>query len=111
MEGMTDEINIIQSVLERHAAVPYAYGEIETVPVFDRERGHFLLMDVGWLEGRRYHGCLVHIALRDDAVRIEHDGLEEGVAGELIEAGIAADRIVIGAARPDHRLAADSAVA
>jgi hypothetical protein len=94
---------IIETVLSEHAAIPYAYGDIRSEAVFDRERDRYLLVDVGWDRGRRVHGILVHIDIIGDKVWVQRDGTEDGVAIELTEAGIPKDRIVLGFHAPELR--------
>lgn len=95
--------HIIETVLSEHAAIPYAYGDIRSEAVFDRERDRYLLVDVGWDRGRRVHGTLVHIDIIGDQVWVQRDGTEDGVALELAEAGIPKDRIVLGFHAPELR--------
>jgi hypothetical protein len=96
-----DEIrNTIERVLLAYTKIPYAYGEVVTEAVFDRERDRYVLMNVGWDQNnRRVHGALVHLDLVDGRIWIQRDGLEEGIAVELYRAGIPKDRFVF-ALRP-----------
>jgi len=50
---------IIEAVLTEQTRVPYAYGDIQTEVVFDRSHDRYLVMNVGWQNGRRVHGSLV----------------------------------------------------
>jgi hypothetical protein len=102
---------IVERILGEHAQIPYAYGQVSTMPIFDRERHQYVLMDVGWEDDQRIHGCLVHVALRDGKVWIEYDGTEEGVAGALVAAGIPRERIVLAFHRPSMRPLTGFAVA
>ena len=47
MDTLTQYRQIIEKILTDYARIPYAYGEIETETVFDRERDHYLLVNVG----------------------------------------------------------------
>jgi len=94
---------IIEDVLTKYASVPYAYGDISTKTVFDRINDHYMLVNVGWHGERRVHGSLVHIDLIDDKVWIQRDGTEDGIANDLVEAGIPKDRIVLGFRAPELR--------
>ena len=85
---------IIERVLTEYARYPYAHGEVDRQTVFDRARDHYLLMSVGW-DGRRVHGCLIHIDLIDGKCWIQRDGTESGIALELEAAGIPKDHIVL----------------
>lgn len=86
----------IEKILEDYASVPYSYGDIKTEPVFDRERDRYLLVNVGWDEDTRVHGALVHVDVIDGKVWIQRDGTEDGIAEDLVRAGIPRDRIVLG---------------
>ncbi|HWX40761.1 MAG TPA: XisI protein [Blastocatellia bacterium] len=94
---------IVEKLLSDYARVPYAYGDITTEAVFDPSGDHYLLVNVGWDNGRRVHGCLVHIDLIDGKVWIQRDGTEDGIAAGLEEAGISRSNIVLGFRPPGLR--------
>jgi hypothetical protein len=102
---------IVERVLAEYARIPYAYGQIETQTVFDRTGDHYLLVNVGWDNGRRVHGCLVHIDLIDGKAWIQCDGAEQGIAADLEQAGITRSHIVLGFRPPEIRKYTDYAVA
>jgi hypothetical protein len=60
---------------------------------------------------RRTHGCLLHVELRGDKIWIQRDGTEDGIADELVAAGIPRDRIVLGFHDPEARRRGDFAAA
>lgn len=101
----------IERILREYASVPYAYGKITTETVFDRESDRYLLMNVGWDVNSRVHGCVVHIDIIEDKVWIQRDGTEDGMALELVEAGIPKQAIVLGFHDPDVRQHTGFAVA
>jgi XisI protein len=88
--------SLIESILTEYSRIPYAYGEIEQQAVFDRQGDHYLLVNVGWEKHRRIHGCIVHVDIRDGKIWIQYDGTEEGIANELVRAGIPKESIVLG---------------
>jgi hypothetical protein len=98
MDSRATDRDVIEKVLTEYAAIPYAYGQVDTQTVFDRANDHYLLMIVGD-EGpkakRRVHGCLVHIDIVRDTILIQRDGTEHGMAPELVREGIAPERIVL----------------
>ena len=96
MDTLERDSRIVQDILLEHARIPFSYGDLEIVPVFDQECHHYLLLVVGWLNDERSHGCLLHVDLIGDRVWIQQDGTEDGIAGELIQAGIERERIVLG---------------
>jgi XisI protein len=101
---------VIELALTEYAAIPYAHGEVRTVPVFDRERDHYLLVIVGRDGLRRVHGSLVHIDIEGPDIVIQRDGTEHSMARDLAAAGIAPDRIVL-AYHPDGPFRYSEAVA
>jgi hypothetical protein len=87
---------VIERVLSEYAAIPYSYGKLEKLTVFDRARDRYLLMVVGDdYKEHRVHSCLIHVDVRGDDVVIQRDGTEDGVAPDLIRGGIPAARIVL----------------
>jgi hypothetical protein len=100
-----------EAILTEHTRVPYAYGQIQQELVFDRTRDRYLVMNVGWDQGKRVHGSLLHLDIIDGKVWIQRDGTEDGVANELLAAGIPRDRIVLGFRAPEVRHFTDFAVA
>lgn len=103
--------NIIENTLTEYASIPYAYGDIDIQTVFDRERGHFLVMIVGREGIRRVHGCVIHVDLIGDKIYIQRDGTEEGIATAFVEAGIPKHHIVLAFRSPEMRQYTDFAAA
>lgn len=102
---------IIEETLSEYTRIPYAYGDIQTEAVFDRANDRYLLVNVGWDRGQRVHGSLVHIDIINDKIWIQRDGTEEGVAKELVKAGIPKEMIVLGFRPPEVRQYTEYAIA
>jgi hypothetical protein len=68
-------------------------------------------MVVGWDGQKRVHYCLVHIEIHDGKIWIERDNTEDGVATDLMRAGVPKERIVLAFHRPDVRAHSGFAVA
>ena len=103
MDTIDQDRQTIERVLLEHTRVPYAHCEIQIEAVFDRERDRYLLVNVGWDRGARVHGALVHVDLIGGKFWIQRDDTEEGIASELVSAGIPKDRIVLAFRRPQVR--------
>ncbi len=103
MDSLEEIQTIIESILLEYTKIPYAYGDFHSEAIFDRVRDRYVLMNVGWDNGRRVHGSLVHIDIIDGKLWIQRDGLEHGVASELIEAGVPKSRIVLAFKSPEMR--------
>jgi len=94
---------IVRRILNEYAQYKPSYGEIETETVFDTEKDHYELVHVGWEDKKRIHGSVIHIDIKDGRVWIQHDGTSEGIADELVEAGIPKEEIVLGFRYPKYR--------
>ncbi len=103
MDSLETYRDLIEKILSEYAAIPYAYGDIQQRAVFDRKRDQYLLVNVGWHNERRVHGCLVHIEIINGKIWIQYDGTEDGIATELVRAGVPKDRIVLAFHPPDVR--------
>ncbi|CAD5934736.1 XisI protein [Planktothrix agardhii] len=64
--------------------------------IISEDRNNFLLITLGWEDDVQVHGCLVHIEVIGDKIWIHRDGLEDGIANELVKAGIPKTQIVLG---------------
>jgi hypothetical protein len=111
MDTLEQDRQIIQKIISEYAQIPYAYGEIERHTVFDRDGDRYLLMIVGWEGVRQVHGCIIHVEIINDKIWIHRDGTEDGIAGELLKAGIPKERIVLGFKSPRMRKHTGFAVA
>src|SRR5687768_14330484 len=101
MVTVSDYPKLIRQIIEDYASIPGAVGEIDTEVVIDERLGHFELMRSGWVNGRRVHGSLIHVDIRDEKIWIQHDGTEDGVANELVTAGVPKDKIVLAFKSPE----------
>lgn len=110
-----DTVNSLREIVEKtllaHARVPYSQADIQTQAVFDRTNNHYLLVNVGWGKQSRVYGALAHVDLVGDKVWIQTDGTEDGLAQELVQAGIPAEQIVLGFRIPEIRKHTGYAVA
>ena len=94
---------IVRRIITEYAGFKPSYGEIEVETVFDEVGDHYELMYVGWNGPHRVHGSIIHVDIRNDTVWIQHDGTENGIALELMEAGIPREQIVLAFHPPDQR--------
>ena len=103
---------IIKTVLQNHAnyrtTLPDGYT---SQVIFDDERGHYLVLDFGWSGNKYLHATPIHLSLVVDKVWIQCDETEEGIATDLMEAGIPKEDIVLGFRYPKIRKYTGFAVA
>ena len=95
MDKLTQYRHLIQKLLTEYAAIPYSYGDLEYKLIISQDCNSFVLMTMGWENGARVHGCLIHIDILDDKIWIHRDGTEDGIAGELLAAGVPKEKIVL----------------
>jgi len=103
MDSLDRYREIVRRLIEEYAAYKPAYGDVRTEAVVDRDRDHYEVVQVGWSDGRRVHGSIIHIDIRDGKVWIEHNGTDARLGEELVAAGIPRGDIVLGFQPADVR--------
>ncbi len=111
MDTVNEYRRIIRELIEKYAKYQPARGDVQIEVVFDEQNDHYELIYAGWNGKYRIHGSVLHIDIRNGKVWIQQDGTEEGIAEELVKAGIPHERIVLGFKPPDVRPHTDFAVA
>ncbi len=105
--GLNYQLNyqrIIKQVLQEHADYrAQARDPVQPVVVFDDEHSRYLLLMVGWDDKRYWHTTPIHIDIIDGKIWIQYDDTEDGVATDLLNAGISKEDIVLGFRSPDVR--------
>lgn len=95
---------IIKNILKEHAqyraCIPDSY---DSQVLFDDERGRYLVLDIGWSDDKYLHATPIHLDLIDDKIWIQFDDTEEGIANDLLAAGVPKDDIVLGFRHPQVR--------
>lgn len=86
---------IIRELIQTYAEYRPARGDVQIEVIFDETNDHYELMYAGWNVPYRIHGSVLHIDIRDGRIWIHHDGTEDGIAEELVKAGIPRDQIVL----------------
>jgi XisI protein len=110
MDKLDTYRQIIQDLLTERGQHKLSYGNVETEMLFDRERGHYQVLHVGW-DGNQYiYGCAIHIDLKNDKVWVQWNSTEDDIAADLVKAGIPRSDIVLGLHPPDLREYTDYAV-
>ncbi len=96
MDILSHYRNIVCNVLANHLTANYAVGDIMKELVADEKNDRYLVMLIGWEGPRRVHGALIHVDIIDGKIWVHRDGTEDGIAGELEEAGVPKSDIVLG---------------
>ncbi|MEJ7710868.1 MAG: XisI protein [Pyrinomonadaceae bacterium] len=101
----------MKAIIQRCAQFTPARGEVQIETVFDEANDHYELIYAGWNGVYRIHGSVLHIDIRNGKVLIQQDGTEEGIAEELVRAGIDRQDIVLAFKPPEVRAHTGFAVA
>ena len=111
MDPLSTYRQAVEQVLAAYTKIPYAHGDLRCEALFDREHDRYALITLGWSAGKRVHFLLVHIDIVGGKVWIEKDNTEDGVASELVQAGIPKSQIVLAFHSPAVRKHTEYAVA
>ncbi|MBD2337188.1 XisI protein [Calothrix sp. FACHB-156] len=103
MDSLTQYRQIIEKVFQDYADFLQSDDAVQVELVLDKERDRYLLVETGWENGYRIYGTLLHIDVIDHKLWIQHDGTEEGIANDLVAAGIPKKQIVLGFRPPEQR--------
>ena len=89
--AQTAIVQVLQSITPRNARI----GDLEYHLVLDSERHHYQLLVTGWQQGKRVHGIVAQMDIKDGLIWVQEDGTDVGLAAELERLGIPADQIVL----------------
>jgi hypothetical protein len=103
MDKVSRYRQVVRELIERYSKVRPSHGDIQIEVIFDESNDHYELMYAGWSGIYRIHGSVLHIDIRDGKVWIQYDGIEQGVAEELVTAGIPREDIVLAFKPPEVR--------
>lgn len=103
MDAVDRYYSIIYPLLREYADLPYRFGQVERRLIVSDDKSHYLFMTWGWENGSRVHGCIVHLEIIGDKIWIHEDGLEDGIAEDLLRLGIPKEQIVLGFHPPEVR--------
>jgi hypothetical protein len=99
--------NLLKEQAEYRASIPDAY---DSQVLFDDERGHYLVLDIGWSDDKYLHATPIHLDLIDNKIWVQYDDTQEGIANDLLAAGVPSSDIVLGFRHPKVRQHTDFAV-
>jgi len=111
MDTLSRYRKIIRSVLIPYSQIEYANVNVRNLTAFDSDSDQYAIISDGWDGSRHHHGCLIHVEIRNGKIWIQRDGTEDGIATELVEAGIPKSDIVLGFHEPSVRKHTGFAVA
>jgi hypothetical protein len=103
MEKLARYRQIVQQMLLPYGKHEPSYGDIEVETIFDTERDHYQIVQVGWNQERWVYGSLIHIDIKNEKIWLQWNGTEEDIAEDLVAAGVLKEDIVLGFQSPFMR--------
>jgi hypothetical protein len=103
MEKLTRYREVVRTLIEEYAGHKLSHGQIESYPVIDPVRDHYLAVQAGWDRRRRVQGAFLHLDIIDGKVWIQFNGTDQRIAEELVRAGIPKEDIVLAEKPPEVR--------
>jgi hypothetical protein len=113
MDKLTEYPKIIKRILTEYIELCNRrnHPDIETFMIVDEAKGQYIWMNLGWQNGERFTGMTVYVRIRGNKFWIEEDWTEEGIATDLVRAGVAKEDIVLAFHEPKMRPYTDFAIA
>lgn len=111
MDKLTDYSTIIKQILTGYVQLcnRRQNQDIETFLIVDEPNGHYVWMNLGWHKGDRINGVTVYVRLLNGKFWIEEDWTEDGIATDLVRAGVDKKDIVLAFHEPKMRQYTDFA--
>ncbi|BAU10187.1 fdxN element excision controlling factor protein [Leptolyngbya sp. NIES-3755] len=109
MDKLTQYQEIIQSLLSEYSD-RRSNHEVDSQCIFDLQRNHFQVVNVGWSDRGRIYGCVLHLDIQNDKIWLQYNGTEIDIAQELVDRGVPKSDIVLGFQAPHRRPLTDYAV-
>jgi hypothetical protein len=93
----------IKQLISEYGQHTPSSGDVEVELIFDTEHDHYQLVNVGWQDQRRILSCFLHFDIKNGKIWIQHNGLEDDIAIELVNMGVPKEDIVLGFHAPYKR--------
>lgn len=95
MDKLNHYRSLIQKILEDYHKLGSDNSDIESTLLIDPICDQYLLLKMGWHQDNRIKRNVIHIRLKDQKIWIEEDWTEEGIATDLLQAGVPHEDIVL----------------
>lgn len=92
MDKLKKYRRILKTITEEHAQISSPIKWVQSTAVCDFEQNNFFLIDYDLKDKKHY--IVFHLRLDDGKIFIEQDGVEDGIAQDLVQAGILPKDIV-----------------
>ena len=105
MDKLTEYPKLIKRILTEYIELcnRKPKPDRETFLVVDEDKQHYIWMNLGWQNRERIFGITVYVRIRDRKFWIEEDWTEDGIASDLLRAGVPKEDIVLAFHEPSMR--------
>jgi len=110
MDTLEKYRNYIQNLITEHSKLVWDQ-RIQAQTIFDTKNDHYQLVYVGWRDGKRLYGVVLHVDIINNKIWVQQDGTEVGIANKLVDLGVPKSEIVLGFDPPNMRQYTDFAIA
>ncbi|MFB2918734.1 XisI protein [Aerosakkonema funiforme] len=93
----------IQNILIKYGSYKLDDEEVEVQLIFDTERDHYQILDIGWERYDRIYNCVMHLDIKNEKIWIQRNTTDIQIAKELVEMGVPKEDIVLGLHPPYKR--------
>lgn len=93
--------SLIKKIMEEYQQLGSGNSDVESVLLLDPISEQYLLLKMGWHQDNRIKRNVIHVRLKDQKIWIEEDSTEDGIATDLLQAGVQREDIVL-AFHPPH---------
>lgn len=111
MDKITKYQKMILEIIEEYAKIKYANVDGENYVVADKENHRYLVMTIGWEDGRFVHDCPMHFDIKDGKIWLQRNQTEWMFEEWFDKYGITKDEVVLGFLSPKMREYSDFAIA
>ncbi|MBA4122076.1 MAG: XisI protein [Acidobacteria bacterium] len=113
MDKLSEYKETVKNILNYYVELDRKTPEpnMEYFLIADDENGQYLWKTIGWEKDKHVDLTTVYIRLKNDKIYIEEDWTEEGIATDLLRAGIPKKDIVLAFHEPSLRKYTEFAVA
>ncbi|WYL94976.1 MAG: XisI protein [Gloeotrichia echinulata IR180] len=110
MDKIVKYREIIKKLMTDYASYGSRRDDVDRETIFDTEHDHYQLVNVGWENGHRVYGCVLHLDIKNGKIWLQYNGTEIDFAEELVKEGVPNQDIVIGFHSPFMRQFTEYAV-
>jgi hypothetical protein len=105
MDKLTYYPELIKQILTDYIELTnlHSHLDLEQFLIVDEAKANYIWMNLGWQNGERVTGMTVYVRIRDNKFWIEEDWTEDGIANDLLQAGVPHEDIVLAFHEPKMR--------